>query len=112
MSIRMGNQVSNFETQIKSEVKLITETNQPKNVASQYPLRYWVERSLDKYLTVLKDTEITNVYDLVLKEVELGLLKTVMKHTNGNQSKAAQILGLARGTLRKKLMEYNLIKRV
>lgn len=111
MSILKEEQLIDQGRQIKSEVKLTTESKTPAHNAQQYPLRYWVERSLDKYLTVLEDTHVTKVYDLVISEVEQGLLKTVMKHTNGNQSKAAQLLGLARGTLRKRLLNYGLINK-
>ncbi|MCL4165133.1 UNVERIFIED_CONTAM: hypothetical protein GTU68_007432 [Idotea baltica] len=44
-----------------------------------------------------------------MKEVEAPLLKVVMRETNQNQSTAAQVLGLNRGTLRKKLKEYDLL---
>ena len=46
---------------------------------------------------------------MVLTEVEAPLLATVLQHTGGNQSKAAEVLGLNRGTLRKKLKEHNLL---
>jgi len=49
-----------------------------------------------------------NVYDMVLQCIEIPLLETVMQHAKGNQSKAAEILGLNRNTLRKKLAQYNL----
>jgi len=49
-----------------------------------------------------------DLYQMVLSEVELPLLKTVMNHTQGNQSKAAELLGINRTTLRKKLEKYGL----
>ena len=49
-----------------------------------------------------------NIYQMVLSEVELPLLEVVMKYTQGNQSRAAKILGLNRTTLRKKLKLYDL----
>lgn len=108
MTIRMENQLNSMEKRIKQEAQLNTDV---KTHTQQYPLRYWVERALDKYLTALKGTEVTKVYDLVIKEVEIGLLKTVMRHANGNQSKAAQLLGVARGTLRSRLIEYGLLEK-
>jgi len=45
----------------------------------------------------------------VLSEVELPLLRTVLEHTEGNQSQAAEILGINRATLRKKLKHYRLL---
>jgi Fis family transcriptional regulator len=49
-----------------------------------------------------------DLYQMVISEVELPLLKSVMDYTRGNQSKAAEILGINRSTLRKKLEKYNL----
>jgi Fis family transcriptional regulator len=49
------------------------------------------------------------LYSLVLGEIELPLLQTVMDYTDGNQSVAADILGINRATLRKKLRLYQLI---
>jgi len=55
------------------------------------------------------DTHIAgDLYQLVLSEVEKPLFETVMQHTNNNQSKAAAILGINRGTLRKKLKQYHI----
>lgn len=48
------------------------------------------------------------VYQMVLREVERPMLEVVLKHTRGNQTKAAEILGINRGTLRKKLREHGL----
>ncbi|KLT71879.1 Fis family transcriptional regulator, partial [Neisseria arctica] len=49
------------------------------------------------------------VYDMVLQQVEKPLLATVIAECGGNQSKAAAELGLNRNTLRKKLLQYDLI---
>ncbi len=48
------------------------------------------------------------LYDLVMREVEEPLFKVVMVHVQGNQSRAATILGINRGTLRKKLKEFGI----
>lgn len=72
------------------------------------PLRYWVEQALEEYFQHLDDQHAKNVYDLVIKEAEIGLLNTVMRFAKGNQSKAANWLGIARGTLRKRLAEYGI----
>lgn len=82
-----------------------------KNLASdnqQAPLRAYVEHALQGYFSELGEQSVTDLYQLVIAEVELPLLKAVLSRTNGNQSKAAQMLGINRGTLRKKLKEYNL----
>ncbi len=67
-----------------------------------------VHHFLQTYLTQLEGKIPDNLYPLVLVEMEVPLLKTVMQFTNGNQSRAAKVLGLSRGTLRKKLALYEI----
>ncbi len=78
---------------------------------TQRSLREMVEQSINQYFENLGGHETIDLYDLVLKEVELPLLIAVLKQTKNNQSKASKILGLNRGNLRKKLKQYNLIKK-
>jgi Fis family transcriptional regulator, factor for inversion stimulation protein len=73
------------------------------------PLRESVKTSVEKYFTHLDGQHITDLYEMVLSEVEEPLLQTLMRITGGNQSLAAKILGLSRGTLRKKLEQYDLM---
>lgn len=72
------------------------------------PLRELVKQSLQAYFCNLGDSTPANLYDLVLQEMELPLLQLVMHVASGNQSRAAQMLGISRGTLRKKLKLYKL----
>ncbi len=72
-------------------------------------LRKEVERSMDQYFAHLGEASVTNLYDLVLNEVEGPLLEAVLKHTGSNQSKASIMLGLNRGTLRKKLKQHGML---
>jgi len=72
------------------------------------PLNKHVCASLEKYFEHLGGHKVTNLYAMVLEEIEVPLLKTVMKQTKNNQSNAATILGISRGTLRKKLKQYKL----
>ena len=65
--------------------------------------------AMENYFDHLDEEKTTDLYSLVLREVEAPLLKVVMQRTKFNQSIAAQVLGLNRGTLRKKLKEYNLL---
>ena len=65
-----------------------------------------VHRALRNYFAHLDGQPVTDVYQMVLSEVEAPLLETVMEYTRGNQTKASVILGLNRGTLRKKLKQY------
>ncbi len=68
-----------------------------------------VRRAVEDYLLRLDGIEPVELYDLVLREVEKPLLQCVLEHSKGNQSRAADLLGLSRTTLRKKLREYDLL---
>ena len=72
-------------------------------------LRDSVERAMNNYFSHLDGQDVTDVYQMVLSEVEAPLLETVMTYVKGNQTKAAVLLGLNRGTLRKKLKMYDLL---
>ncbi len=72
-------------------------------------LREHVAISMQNYLKQMNGQPLNEVYDLVLTQVEEPLLRAIMEHTRNNQTKAAQVLGLNRGTLRKKLKRYNLL---
>ena len=71
-------------------------------------LRDCVRKVLASYINDLEGHSIENLYQLVLAEVEAPLLETILDHTSGNQSKASQMLGINRGTLRKKIKQYNI----
>ena len=76
---------------------------------TQRSLREMVKNSIEQYFENLGGHETINLYELVLKEVEVPLLTVVLEQSKNNQSKAAKILGLNRGTLRKKLKQCDLI---
>jgi Fis family transcriptional regulator len=69
-----------------------------------------VRTSLDAYFKDLKGVAPDNLYDLMLGSFEKPLLDIVMRQADGNQSRAAEWLGLNRNTLRKKLLEHKLIR--
>ena len=71
-------------------------------------LRSQTEEALGAYFSTLNGHRPGRLYELVMREVELPLFKSVMDYAEGNQSRAASILGINRGTLRKKLREYGL----
>ncbi len=75
---------------------------------SKEPLRECVRDALESYFKQLDGHKVSDLYQLVLAEVEQPLLQTVMQHTEGNQTKAAGLLGISRSTLRKKLTLYQL----
>ena len=72
-------------------------------------LSHQVSKSMRKYFKELDGEKPTDIYNMVLKEIELPLLEIVMRACNDNQSKASQILGINRGTLRTKLKEHKLL---
>jgi Fis family transcriptional regulator len=91
-----------------------TETGQRAQSAfivahKNQPLHDSVRQALESYFSQLKGQAPSNLYDLVLAEVEVPLLEAVMEYTKGNQSRAAILLGLSRGTLRKKLKIYGML---
>ncbi len=71
-------------------------------------LREHVAIAVENYFAHLEGELPSNLYDIVLAEVEAPLLEVVMKHVRSNQTRASQVLGLNRGTLRKKLKQYDL----
>jgi Fis family transcriptional regulator len=68
-----------------------------------------VERSLDDYFRRLDGEPPHGVYNMVITQVERVLLSTMLERSNGNQTHAADMLGLNRNTLRAKLAKYKLI---
>jgi len=67
-----------------------------------------IDTLLDQYFNDLDGDQPTAIYEMVINSVEKPLLLYIMNKTQGNQSKAAKMLGLNRNTLRKKLKQYNL----
>jgi len=71
-----------------------------------------VRESLDAYFSAVDESDLpSDLYQTVLEQIEKPLLVSVMKFCANNQSKAAQVLGMNRNTLRKKLSLYKLTKK-
>jgi Fis family transcriptional regulator, factor for inversion stimulation protein len=68
-----------------------------------------VRKSLDKYFRDLGEQQPSNVYEMVVSTVEKPVLEAVMERAEGNQSLAAEMLGINRNTLRKKLQQHGLL---
>ena len=79
-----------------------------EHVDVKEPLRTYVRDAIENYFAELDGHETKGLYRMVLSEVEAPLLEAVMHYTRGNHTKAADLLGINRGTLRKKLKQYNL----
>jgi len=69
-----------------------------------------IRESLEGYFKDLRGVEPTAMYEMILRVVERPLLDVVMTKAEGNQSKAAEWLGINRNTLRRKLVDHKLIK--
>ena len=80
----------------------------PAGPAARTPLRDHVANSVRRYLGDLNGSDTSNLYEIVLREFEIPLLAEVLEHCDGNQSRAAAMLGIHRATLRKKLKDYGL----
>ena len=72
------------------------------------PIRRSVTSAIELYLHDMNGHEVNDLYHVVLSEVEPAILDVVMNYVEGNQSEAADVLGISRGTLRKKLKLYGL----
>lgn len=68
-----------------------------------------IRRSLNRYFRDLDGESPSGIYGMVIASVEKPMLEVVMKHADGNQTVAAEMLGINRNTLRKKLTEHNLL---
>ncbi|MGH8494941.1 MAG: DNA-binding transcriptional regulator Fis [Gammaproteobacteria bacterium] len=80
-----------------------------KSAAQEQPLRDLTQQALATYFRNLNGHKPSELYDLVIREVEQPLFEAVLEYTAGNQCRAADILGINRGTLRKKLKTYKLL---
>ncbi len=68
-----------------------------------------VRLAMEQYFRDLDGEAPSAIYDMVLACVEKPLIEVVLLHTQGNQTRAAELLGLNRNTLRKKMKSYDLI---
>ena len=68
-----------------------------------------VRRTLNRYFRDLDGEKPCAIYDMVICNVERAMLASVLEHAGGNQTTAAEMLGINRNTLRRKLTEYDLL---
>lgn len=88
----------------------VHEENQldPARLGEPWPIRTCVREALEAYFRQLDGCKCSGLYKMVLTEIEIPLLEAVMRVCSGNQTKAAEMLGINRSTLRKKLQHYGL----
>ncbi|MBB5215080.1 helix-turn-helix domain-containing protein [Parapusillimonas granuli] len=77
-------------------------------MSNKNPLEQSVRDQLQRYLTDLGDSEPRDMLAMVIHCVERPVLQVALEQSHGNQSKAAEMLGITRSTLRKKLIAHNL----
>jgi Fis family transcriptional regulator, factor for inversion stimulation protein len=90
---------------IKSDLQKEMEgggCRQPRCLSDQ------VRDAVERYFSDLDGHDTSELYELILSQVEKPLFEAVLKNTRGNLSKAAQVLGMNRGTLRSRLKKYGL----
>jgi Fis family transcriptional regulator, factor for inversion stimulation protein len=84
--------------------------NQPEQASmSKDSIQDVVKKSLEKYFKDLGEQQPSNVYEMMVSTVEKPTLEAVMERADGNQSHAADMLGINRNTLRKKLQQHGLL---
>lgn len=67
-----------------------------------------VKRSLERYFKDMDGEKPTSIYEMVLKNIEKPMIETVLRHAEGNLSLAAEMLGINRATLRKKMQQLRI----
>ncbi|MBL6735309.1 MAG: DNA-binding transcriptional regulator Fis [Shewanellaceae bacterium] len=98
----MLNQINDNKTKLT-----VGEVTTANGTRRQQLLRESVQRAAKNYFAQLENEVPTEVYELFLGEIEAPLLSITMEICRGNQTKAACMLGINRGTLRKKLKKYS-----
>ncbi|MCP4473947.1 MAG: hypothetical protein GY821_05150 [Gammaproteobacteria bacterium] len=78
------------------------------SISEVAPFSAQVEQALTAYFRQLEETPPNGLYNLVLTEIEIPLMKTVLQHTRFNRLQAAKLLGISRTTFHKKLNDYAL----
>src|SRR5690606_33786916 len=73
------------------------------------PLRDHVATAVRRYIRDLDGSDAENLYGIALRELEIPLFVEVLNHCEGNQSRAAAMLGIHRATLRRKLRDYGIV---
>jgi Fis family transcriptional regulator len=81
----------------------------PRSDAENITLSQIVQQALTEYFDHLDGNTPTELHSFVIEQVERPLLTSALTYTDGNQSKTAKILGISRTTLRKKLLQYDLL---
>ena len=71
-------------------------------------LEKWLDKSIRQYVSAMDESNSGHLHELIMEGIEKPLVEIVLKETSGNQTRAANILGINRNTLRKKIAEYDI----
>jgi Fis family transcriptional regulator, factor for inversion stimulation protein len=71
-------------------------------------LEKWLDKSIRQYVSAMDEESKGHLHELIMGGIEKPLVEIVLKETGGNQTQAANILGVNRNTLRKKIAEYKI----
>ena len=71
-------------------------------------LEKWLDKSIGQYIGAMNEERNGHLHELIMGGIEKPLVEIVLKTTGGNQTQAANILGINRNTLRKKISEYKI----
>ena len=100
----------NERNQMSLQMRLASLTdNIEKYSMSKDSIQEAVQKNLEKYFRDLGEQQASNIYDMVVLAVEKPMLEMIMTRTDSNQSQAADMLGINRNTLRKKLQQHGLL---
>lgn len=108
MQLDQAEDSKDYISNIGFDQKNLNLNKEVKSIVFQQPLRNHVQTAINNYFIELGEALPVNFYKFVLSEIEPPLLEATLRIARGNQTKAAKILGLSRGTLRKKLKQYAL----
>ncbi len=87
-------------------MELTQNTPVQQTATEEKGLQNLVYDVVNRFLAENKGAQVNDLYDMILQEVEPPLLQAVMEKKRGNQLQAAKMLGISRGTIRKKLQRY------
>jgi Fis family transcriptional regulator len=85
-----------------------SQDRSPEPMRSESTLRDAATRVVRRYLHDLNGTQCTDLYNLMLRQVERPVLEEALRHCEGNMTRTAELLGMNRATLRKKLDEFGI----
>ncbi len=78
------------------------------NTINENEIACCVRKSIDQYLNDLDGEKPCCIHDMVILSVEKPLIEVILQHTHGNQTQAAELLGINRNTLRQKIKRYQI----